>query len=98
MEVIIVKGRRIGHSQAAAVISVVLGATAIGLGIFLMLPQFAMQRWGMIAGAAGVAAGAWAKRGRAAYGLVDCGIWVSLAGIIICTIMMVIASTQLSSF
>ncbi len=91
------KGRRTGHSQAAAIISVVLGAAAIGLGIFLMLPPFAMQRWGMIAGAAGAAAGAWAKRGRAAYGLADCGIWVSLAGIIICTIMMVIASTQLSS-
>ncbi len=90
------KGQRMGHSSAAAIISVVLGAAAIGLGIFLSLPPFAMQRWGMIAGAAGVAAGAWAKKGGASYAY--CGIWVSLGGIIISVIMMVIASTQLSSF
>lgn len=55
--------KRMGNSaMAAAIISVVLGAAAIGLGVFLRLPPFATQRWGMIAGAAGVAAGALAKK------------------------------------
>lgn len=94
--------KRMGNSaMAAAIISVVLGAAAIGLGVFLRLPPFATQRWGMIAGAAGVAAGvaagALAKKSGAAYGVAECGIWVSLGGIIISAIMMVIASTQLFS-
>ena len=90
--------KRMGNSaMAAAIISVVLGAAAIGLGVFLRLPPFATQRWGLIAGAAGVAAGALAKKSGAAYGVAECGIWVSLGGIIISAIMMVIASTQLFS-
>lgn len=91
--------KRLGHSAVmAAIISVILGAAAIGLGVFLKLPLFTMQRWGMIVGAAGIAAGALAKKGGAAYGLADWGIWVSLGGIIICAIMMVIASTRLFSY